>query len=54
MFIDPWIIVQGDLHGKVKQTWLVNLDFTDTAEFPHMATNTFMDCTIFPNGEFQW
>jgi hypothetical protein len=36
-FIDPRVTVQGDLHGKVEQTHLVDLDFTDVAEYPHMV-----------------
>jgi hypothetical protein len=44
-FIDPQVIVQGDMHGKVEQTRLVDLNFTNVVEFPHMDTNAFMDCT---------
>jgi hypothetical protein len=53
-FIDLRVVVQGDIHGKVEKTRLVNLDFIDASLFPHMATHAFMDCTTFPDGEFQW
>jgi hypothetical protein len=48
-FIDLWVTIQGDLHGKVEQTCLVDLDFTDTVEYPHMAIHSFMDCVTLPN-----
>jgi hypothetical protein len=48
------VIVQGDLHGKVEQTRLVDLDFTDASLFPQMDIHAFMDCITLSDGQFQW
>jgi hypothetical protein len=51
-FIDPQVVVQGYLQGKVEQTMLFILAFNDATKFPHMATNAFMDCATFLDREF--
>jgi hypothetical protein len=53
-FIDPWVEVLDDLHGKVEHTQLVDIDFTDVAQYLSMVVHTFMDCNTFPDGDFQW
>jgi hypothetical protein len=30
-FIDPWVQVLGDLHGKVEQTRLLDINFIDAS-----------------------
>jgi hypothetical protein len=53
-FIDPHVVVQGDLYGKVEQTRLLDLDFTNVVEHPHMAIHSYMDCVPLLDGNFQW
>jgi hypothetical protein len=49
-FIDLRVIVQGNLHGKVEQTWLVDPNFIDASLFPKMAIHAFMDCNTMSDG----
>jgi hypothetical protein len=30
-FMNPWVNIIDDLHEKVEQTWLVDIDFTDVS-----------------------
>jgi hypothetical protein len=42
-FFDPRGEFLGDLHGKVEKNWFLNIDLTDTSQYPHMDIHTFMD-----------
>jgi hypothetical protein len=53
-FIDLRVIVESDLHGKVKQTRMVILDFKNASLFPQMDIHAFMDCNTLLDGHFQW
>jgi hypothetical protein len=53
-FIDPQVEVLGDLHGKVEQTQLLDIDLTDASQYPQMDIHTFMDFLALPTSEFKW
>jgi hypothetical protein len=32
-FIDPHVKIMGDRHGKVEQTWLLNINLIDASQY---------------------
>jgi hypothetical protein len=45
-FNDTRVQVIDDLHGKVENTRLIDVYFTDTIQFSLMAIHAFMDCIV--------